>query len=109
MVIVIAIVALLLALATPLLMHATPQQKLREAASELVSNIRLARSMVISGQTVPGLGTVDAVDVVFNDAANSYSIVAWNLTSPAPPQTMKTVNLADKSENIDLTLTIVPT
>lgn len=108
LVIVVAIIALVAAVAIPLLAAASPQQRLREAAAELSSNIRLARSMAVSGQTAGSGQPINSVQVTFNDAANTYSIVL--VDNLGVPTNVKTVAMSGYAgANIDLVPTIAPT
>lgn len=106
---VLAIFAVLAAVAIPLLSRSTPEHRLREAATELVANLRLARSMVVSGQMLGTTGPIDAVDVTFDDSSDSYSVIAWNLAS-GTMSTVKTIRMSDyRGATIDLVPTIAPT
>lgn len=76
MVVAVAVLAVVVSLALPSLLAATPQERLRRATADLVSNLRWARSMAVGGQAsgLPAGLQVAQVEVSFNPAADNYSI-----------------------------------
>ncbi|MCK6544822.1 prepilin-type N-terminal cleavage/methylation domain-containing protein [Myxococcota bacterium] len=111
LVIVLAILAIVLALAIPTFSRTKPDERLREATTELAANLRYARSIAVSGRAegAAAVGTLDAVDVAFDDAANTYTITAVNLTTGVSAQ-LKTVAMSNyQGAELDLVPTILPT
>lgn len=109
LVVVLAIVAVMVGLAIPMFSRTTPDERLRQATTELVANLRIARSLAVSGQVFGAIGIVEAVDVTFDDAAETYTITAINLATGATAP-VKTVALSRyRGATLDLTPTIAPT
>jgi prepilin-type N-terminal cleavage/methylation domain-containing protein len=111
LVIVLGILAIVLAIAIPSLSRVTPEERLREATTELVANLRYARSLAVSGQAdgVAAIGVVDAVDVTFDDAAETYTISGVNLATGGTT-VIRRVSMSNyRGARIDLVPTILPT
>ncbi len=108
--VVVAIVGILSAMAASMLSRLQPREQLRASTKDLVSTLRQARNITVTGasptSSFPFL--VERVDVVFNPGPPSeYRVQLWTLDPAAAPNNLvyKIVRLPDYLGS-DLTLVL---
>lgn len=89
--VVVAIVGILSALATTMFSRLQPREQLRISTRDLVSTLRQARNITVTGASPTGAFPflVDRVDVVFNAGPPSeYRVQLWTLDPAAAPNNL---------------------
>ena len=76
MVVVVAVIAVLTAIAAPLFLSQQPDQALKESASDVAAGVRFARSLAVNGGTISGVQSPDYVEIMFDTAAQTYTVQA---------------------------------
>lgn len=113
LIVVVAVVGLLLAVATPLLLASRPGDELQRAAWSLNADLREARTMALTGQLPgrPGLpSTLEGVEVRFIPSGPYPKYEVWALFgASASPERVKEVKLdADSHHATTIALAVSP-
>jgi prepilin-type N-terminal cleavage/methylation domain-containing protein len=108
MMVVVALIGIVAAFAIPSMIEMKPKDQLRSAAKDLVTNLRQARALAITGKAPSSVfpWVIDRVDVGFDALTDTYTTRIWTLDPTAVPNNLvyKVVRMGDYNQTLQLSL-----